>query len=258
MTEEVQGEVQEVELPQEEEAATPPDPIEALAMEKGWSRKEDWRGPEDAWRPARDFISYGIDRGKTASREIRDMRETVSRTERAVSTMAEREIAKAREAAEARYQAAVETGDPAAITQATRAYDAAVAAAANPVAGPDPSVTEFTARNGWFGKDDAATSYAQSVAQRFADQGFPPARQVEEAERAVKNRFPDLFEAPRAPVKPQASVAAPNTRTGTTSRQAKGFNDLPREAQEAGKRMASKLGFTLEDYATTWYKDNAA
>jgi hypothetical protein len=229
--------------------------IEELAAEKGWSPKEQWRGKDEDWVSARDFVAKGLDKGRNAGEEIRSMRQTLYRTTKSVEQMHQQGLARQREELEARFLGAVEAGDT---TAAARARDDINRIEASVAPSLPPEVDDFRARNQWFGTNQEATALAQVVAQRMAEQGHGPQRQLEEAEREVRKRFPEVGGGESRPTpKPPAAVNAPAARAPVKAA-TKGFNDLPREAQEAGRRMAGKMGFTLEDYAKTWLSENVA
>lgn len=229
--------------------------IEELASEKGWSPKDQWRGKEEDWVSARDFVAKGLDKGRHAGEEIRSMRQNMYRTTKAVEQMHRDGLARQRAELEEQFRGAVETGD---VEAAARARDGMTRIEASAAPTPPPEVDDFRSRNAWYGQNPDATVFAQAVCQRAADQGLSPQRQLEEAEREVLKRFPELGSGEaRTPSKPPAAVNAPTARAPLKPA-AKGFNDLPREAQETGRRMAPKMGFSLEDYAKTWLQENVA
>lgn len=243
------------EAPAAETPEAPVNPIEAIAAEKGWVPQDKWRG-EGEWRSAEDFVRHGLERAREGKDQIRELRKTVDRIARTSDAIEKRNIAEAVAQAEERMRQAVADNDPDAVLEASRALHRAEAQATQPPA----AIDDFKSRNPWFGTNTEATVYAQSIAGIHAERGADAATQIAEAEKAVLKRFPELSGAPvaREPVKQPASVSPPTARTAPSVGRAKGFGDLPREAQQVGRDFLAKGRIkTLDDYAKAYYEENA-
>jgi hypothetical protein len=124
----------------------------------------------------------------------------------------------------------------------------------------DPDVAEFAERNAdWFKVDPEATALAMGVADNLAKQGKSAAEQVAAAEKAVKKRFPELFDEPppRQQGKGPAAVHTADTRSAPRRPGPKGFAELPADAKQAALRMESKGRCSRDEYAKFYWQENA-
>lgn len=246
----------EQEAPSAPPADEQPDPFESFARERGWSPKEEWRGKPEDWREPKDFISFGMERGRDANRELREMRSTVDRIGRVSETLMKRNIEDTRRELEAQFAGAVENKDH----EGARAVREEISRLDQVASDPAPvqGLDEFKSRNAqWFGAHRAATALAQSITAEAAQRGIPPHEQLRMAEDAVKADFPHLFSKPADP-KPAPAVSAPTTRAANPSPPKKTFASLPQEAQRAGQDFQKRgMVKSLEDYAKLYYEENA-
>jgi hypothetical protein len=235
-----------------DDTGTPPDPVEALASKMGWAPKEAFRGPEEDWKPADEFIIAGKDIQRNLSRDLRELKSTVSNMSRTSATLLEQQLAerdaywanKKREAVEAGDFEAVEHADEQ--RQQIRQQVPAVQAV------DDPAVSRFKERNaGWFDKDPEATNYAVNRADFYAKQGLSHARQLAAVEQDMRGIFPDLFP---APAKPAPRVAQPGSRAAAPSNRGKSLHDIPPEAQAVARDMVERGVIPNTDvYVTNWF-----
>jgi len=204
--------------------------VETLAVEMGWKPKVDYTGPEEKWRPAKDWIKAGDNIAKGLKDDLKRIKDNMSRMERAGAMTAKRMLDEQRQAIEARFYEAIDNQDKAGATKAANDMRALENESRDP--GEDVEAT-FAAENPWYGKDEDATAYAISVSNREARKGKTPAEQIEAAAAAVRKRFPDLFEDDHRPtltVKNPPSVNERNARTVDRAK-AKDFASLPVEAK---------------------------
>jgi hypothetical protein len=245
--EELETEVAPVE---EAEVETQPDPIEGLASKLGWVPKDQFRGNPDDWKPAEDFIVAGKDIQRNLSRDVRELRGTVENMSRTSATLLEQQLARQKAELEARFNAAVEEGDPEAARTISTQIDQ-LATTAPAAKGPTPAGVAFAEKHSsWFNKDPEATRYAAARAQHYADQGLSDARQLQAVEKDMREIFPDLFP---APTKAPATVTAPGSRAAGNSGRKKGFHDLPAEAQKVARDMADRGLIKIDDYVTNYF-----
>jgi hypothetical protein len=256
--EQEQGAVEQAEALEQQVEQRAPDPFEDFARERGWSPKEEWRGKPEDWREPKDFIAYGMERGRDATREVRELKSTVDRIGRVSETVMRREIENARREAEERFAGAVEAKDH----EGARAAREELARLDQPseANAPAPAINDFMQRNGgWYGQNRAATALAQSITAEAAARGITPDEQLRMAEDAVRSDFPQLFHGQRQPAKPAPAVSAPETRAAQTRPAAKTFATLPAEAQRAGSDFLKRgMVKTLEDYAKVYYEEQTA
>jgi hypothetical protein len=257
-TEAEQGEVEQAAPTETQSEPTQADPFESFARERGWSPKEEWRGKPEDWREPKDFISYGMERGRDANREVRELKSTVDRIGRVSEQIMRRTVEDTRRELEAQFAGAVENKDH----DGARAAREGLARLDQPEPQdvPPAGVQDFMQRNGdWFNKNRAATALAQSITAQLAAQGVSPDEQLRQAEEAVRADFPQLFQTQRQPAKTAPAVSAPETRASTTRPAAKTFATLPAEAQRAGSDFLKRgMVKTLEDYAKVYYEEQTA
>lgn len=240
--------------PPEGDSPQTPSEIDVLAQEMGWAPKDQWRGDPNDWKDAKTFLKTTVDINRTISREVRELKDTTSRMAKTSAAIAEREIRREREEIEARFKSAVAEQDTDAAWEASEQLRKLPNAEDPSI---DPAVADFKARNGWFEADPAATAVAQAVAARLHAQGKTPAEQTKAAEDEVRRRFPELFDAPaRTQAKDPPSVNAPGSRTARPTPKAKGFAELPRDAQAAAHDFLKRGRITsLADYAKDYWNE---
>jgi len=227
--------------------------VEELAAELGWKPKPQWKGNEEDWRDAAEFIRHG--QNGPLVRKLAALEKSHEQLLRTAAKTTERMLQEQEAKIIARFEQAVEEDDKRGAADAAREL-AQVQAERNQ---PDPLVAEFVERNPWYGKDPDATDYAAVITDRLAKQGKSVSEQLEAAEIAVKKRFSELFEDAK-PVRKAPLVASPNTRTANGAPRAKTTADLPRDVRAAGEemvKMAATKGFkyTIDDYSRTYWSE---
>lgn len=232
---------------QPEEGDTPT--IEALAQEMGWAPKDDFKGDPEKWKPAAEFIRAGHDIQRNLGKELKGLRSTVDTMAKTSATLFEQQLEAERSKLLAEHDAAVEDGDSKTAFEVARKIDRL-----EDPAKPKPSAEagEWAEKHsGWFNKDPLATSLAVETCNKLAH--LPVAEQLEQAERAVKKQFPELFP---APAKRQAAVHESGRQSGKPSGK-QGFAHLPPEAQKVALDMEDRLGIGRETYATNYFQNQA-
>ncbi len=240
----------------EQEQTAAPLTVEDFARDRGWRPKEEYNGNPDDWRDAATFVSWGLDRNRDLSRDVKHLRETTERMSRTTADLMQQAVDRARAEERSKWekthQRAVEEGD---LTTATEAVTK-IAELAQPAPKPpeqDGTVQSFIAENSWFTNDPAAKAVAVAVSDAHAH--LPIADQLAKAREAVLKRFPEY--APPAP-KPPASVAAPTARAMPSAGRKKGFGDLPADAQSVARQLVSRgLIATVDGYAEQYFASKA-
>lgn len=245
------------EPPSNDVAASAGDPFEDAARAHGWAPKSEWRGKPEDWRDPRDFINHGMKRSRESADELKQLRQSVGSIGKTAEALMRRQVEEARREAEMKFAGAVEAQDHEAARAASEELRRIEQSTAAPAV-PQDAVSDFMSRNGaWFGSNRAATALARQMTAELAAQGVDPADQLRQAEEAVKAEFPQLFQQ-RQPAKPAPAVNAPATRAASPSQRAKGFNDLPKDAQKAGHDFVRRgMVKNLEDYARVYLEENA-
>lgn len=241
------GDAQDGAQPAASESA--PDPIEALAVKFGWKPKtDDFQGEH---LDPLAFIETQPDRLRAAKEKAAKASDTAQRATKTAASAITKAKAEIRRQVEAEIRTATEAGDADAVLKATERLVEASAA-------PSGEVEDFKSRNSWFDKDDEATAFAVTLTNRLATQGLSVKDQLEEAEKAVKKRFPELFE--EEPDKParKPPLVTPGQTNAPLSFRKKGLADVPAQIRNAWTPRICKLfGSTPAEMADTYWKDNA-
>ena len=213
-------------------------PVELVARDIGWKPKHEYKGPEDKWRPADEYIRQSKSIEGTLKDSIRELKGTVDRLVTSGHKQTERALLEQAAKFEQMLDQAVEDGDKTAAKEArqglreTEKQIERVAKADNPE-------DRFAKDNPWYGKDDDATAYAVAISQREAAKGASVEEQLEAAAKGVKKRFPELFaneQRQTLTARPPA-VNAPASRSAST-RRGTGFADLPADVKTAANNYA--------------------
>lgn len=222
----------------QQEAEEIPDPVEGIASELGWVPKEKFKGKEEDWKPAADFIREGKNIQKGLSRDLKEVRNQMETMARTSATILQDRLTEERSRLAQQYQQAVDDGDPDKtwqISNRIRNVDSQLQQAQSPNAPPSESV-DWVARNPWFNTNPVARAVALQTAQIHADAGKGTAEQLHAAEEEVRRAYPNLF----ANGKPAPSVSSPGSRSAQLSTKAKTFADMPKAAQDVAKDMVER------------------
>lgn len=232
--------------------------LEDIARKAGWAPKEEWRGPEDQWKPASAFLTETATSAKDIRSEMRQLRKEIDATGKTTAKMAADFRKKAIEEAEARIREYTEANDPEAVIKATRDLAKIEAQPA------DDPIKAWVAENPWFDTDPVANGIAKGAAEHAARAGKTTEQQLAAAKAEVMKRMPELFD-DDAPATLAARRSPPaltgGTRTAVPNREP-GFADLPASAQAAFKALVAE-GISKDtpegrkQHATTWRKFNS-
>jgi hypothetical protein len=259
--------IQEIETAEVVEPAPERD-YDAEAREMGWVPKDEFRGPDDNWRPADEFVKRGEEILPIVNAKNRRLEERLEKQERAFEERARRLEAmqqKGLERQKAQFEAdqkriaeqkriAVSEAD----SETYDRLDAEEKSLAPPEVEPEPAQqtnsdaeTEFAGKNPWYNTDPLARSLAIAESQRVAAiPGSTVEQQLKAAEDAVKLRFPEHF--PK-PVPPPGGGATHRT---ATQKRGKGVNDLPPEAVSAAKSfIAQGVYKDMAEYAKDYFEE---
>jgi hypothetical protein len=228
-----------------------PDPYADLASEMGWKPKEQWQGPEDAWKPAKDFILAGRDINQSLSRELKGVREQIDRLTHTSSQIMQDKVAERDAYWQQQMTQAVEDGDTAkALELAQRRPQAQPQNG-----GADPAVARWIADNSWYDTHPRAKALAAEVSDRLARQGFDTATQLSEARAEVQQRYPELF---GTPAKQPPATQTGASRNPAPSNRVKGFADMPQDSQRMAREYEKQFGVKPEDFAKSYWADQAS
>lgn len=234
-----------------------PGPIEELASKMGWAPKDQFRGNQDDWKPADEFILASKDINRNLSKELRGMRDQIDRVTRTSAQILEDKLAEKDAYWRGIHAKAVEDGNVELAERASDERGKIREAKSGPQDnGEPPETAEFRSRNvSWFGSNTPATIRAMEVAEQARKLGKDVSGQLDAAEQVVRREFPELF-------KTASGKAAPVTQTGTsraapTSSRTKGFNDMPPESQKMARDYQEKHGVKVEDFAKSYWAEES-
>lgn len=219
-----------------------------IAAQMGWRPKEEWQGDPEAWKPAEKFILDGRDINQSLSRELKSVREEVSRIGSTNAQILADKLAEKEAEWKARVAQATEEGDTAAVFKLADERPAA----STPANRVDPAVERWKAANPWFESHPRAKALAAKITVDLAAQGYDTETQLREAEAEVRERYPQLFKPP-AKDPPATQTAA--SRNPNPSNRVKGFADMPQDAQAAALEMERLNGVKKDDYAKYYWQN---
>jgi len=235
-----------------------PTPFDDLAKEMGWFPPDEYNGDADKWRSAEDYIKHGVQSTKSLKRDLKAVKDTADRLARTSATLTAKALEDQRAELEARHDQAVEDGDKEAARAAAK--DLARLDDAPDLGDVKTMVKEFTERNDWYTTHEKATDLAAMVSKKLANQGKDVSEQLEAAEEAVRERFPELFEKP----KKAPAVHGNQSRVAVPASREKGVADLPAEARRAGEDYVKMINarmpnakYTLKDFSKTYWEENS-
>jgi len=257
-----QAEAKEVEAhdsgDQAVEAEAPSIDYEARAREMGWADKDEWRGDPDKWRPAEEFVRRGEEFLPIVQAQLRKEREANDRIRREYEKRMERleatsEAAFKRQqeayerelkAIDARMKQAREEGDADMVYRLAERKGELSANAPEvreqPKPGPAPEVQEWIAENQWFLAHPEAQAVANIAATRAKQAGGDIRAELAAAEKAARQRFPELF--PDSPKPVVRAVDGGGSAPPPAAKRAKGWADIP-----AADRQAIERAFLRDD-----------
>lgn len=223
------------------------DPVESIASELGWMPEDKFKGKKEDWKPAADYIREGKTIQTGMARDLKDVRkqmDTMARTSAAI--LAERLQAE-REKLETAYSQAVEDGDAERarkLGDKIHENEGRTKEIQQPNTPPSESV-EWVERNPWFNSHPLARAVALETADRYSRAGKTNAEQLAAAEEEVRRAYPHLFANGQQRQAP--GVSQPGSRSASPGNRAKGFGDMPKEAQDIAKDMVFRGVITDTD-----------
>jgi hypothetical protein len=259
--------------PVEEVAAPAIDPeLEVEARKYGWRPKEEFDRNPEGWVDAERFLQLP----QTQVKALRDMKRELERglkerdaklanIERATRVVVDR----TREQERARYEAelarieaakreAVENADPERYDRLTEMQrrmtpPAEIDAASPPAQQVPPELNDYMASASWL-KDPSAFAFARNLIDSNPElMMLPPLKQVQAAEKKVREYFPEHFAEPAKP-KPAGPARVDGGGLGGAFKRGKTAADLPPEVRQAGLEYVQDKTFaSLDDYAKAYF-----
>ena len=247
--------------PSDEGSEAKPEPqlteLERVASQVGWVPKEQYRGPEDKWRSAEDYLRTGAEISSEFKQRMeikdREFNERVRRSEAMAEKALERQKRQLEDHYKAQLRYAASQGDLETYSAVEKARDQAIesfekdAEAVRTPSMPQgqqlqPEVVDFIGRNSWFNRDKVMTGAAVALCGELQEQygdKVPLSAIMTMVESQMRENFPHKFSAgtnrePAGP--PRVEGGQRPIRTSVK----KGWDQLPAEAKAAGTKFISK------------------
>ena len=255
-----EGQEPEGQQPADDEGGSA-DPVEALASEMGWVPEDKFTGDKSQWKPASDFIRAGREIQRSYARDLTELRRTVDVMSRTQADLLQDRLAEQKRELTEEYNRRVEDGDAAgAFRIGQQLLDVDRRASSPPPAAPSSEGQEFAERHAaWFNKDKAATARAIQVCTELAAQGVDNAAQLRAAERIIKLEYPEYFQGQSngfGEGRTAPTVAKPGGRSTGGGNRAKGFADMPKQAQDVANDMVARgVLKSREDYVVKYWQN---
>lgn len=217
-------------------------PYAPLAESMGWVPRDKFTGPVEDWKDPEAFIRAGRDIQRDTASRLKTVQAQLDTLSRTSASIVEQQVKERTQELTDRYNKAVEDGDPKQAFELAKEITT-INTKVSP-AGPSPEAASFAERNSnWFNKPghEFATARAVEICNMLAGQGYTDhATQLRIAEQRLRQEMPDLFKGQaNGQRKDPPGVNNPN-RGGAPSNRAKGFADMPKEAQDIARDMVER------------------
>jgi hypothetical protein len=249
----------------------------AEARKYGWKPKEEFNLAPEGWVDAKRFLelpSTMVKQLRDQKRDLdRQLKERDERLER-IGGVTQQAIERVRQQERQQYEAkiaeferakreAAELGDVTKYDQLSEQQRSVKPPApiAAPVAAPANEVQEYLKTTKW-----AADPAAMTLARGLIDSDpaaltLPPLRQVQWAERKLKEYYPDYFDTPAATATATVPGKARVDAGGLgviTQKRGRTADDLPADARSVGQSFVKDGLFkTLDEYAAAYFEQGA-
>jgi hypothetical protein len=233
--------------------APAPTDIEVRARAMGWKPKEEYRGPDAGWRDADEFVRRGEtelpvirERYRATERKLAEVSGELKQATTVIADLTERfrtsdERAYKRAKADLvrERDAAIETGDKAAVhrvdaeiaeVERTAPKPVAPAPTAPPPQAPHPDAVEWAARNRWYQAGTDLANYAMGIHQGLlrTEPDLTVAENLERVTSAMRALYPDRIPAARAARQTPAEQEPPDDNPRRTEPAAVSGSSAPR------------------------------
>ena len=266
--------------------------VESRARAQGWAPLEEWRGPEEKWKTAEEFVEFSEKNAGVAQDTIQRMEKKLLKVEEENLRLkegldemksyhaqtAKREYDRAYAKIKEDMTAAVEEGDTERFKKAEAKMDALVEKQETAIAKPDDGgldkerkavMDSWVDKNAWYEAEPEMFDYAWKVdamlRQKTACKDWKQQDFLDEIAKRVTAKFPDYFENDNPRRRTAGSVEGDTHGVAkeTGRKKGKGYNDLPASAREAcdrltgpggdGKDGAKIPGFTRAEYVRDFF-----
>jgi hypothetical protein len=234
------------------------------AKRQGWVPQDQYNGPEDKWVDADTFVRKGKEINALLrkdndflKREVSEMKTTMMEFKKFHADTEKRAYDRAMSDLRDQKKEAINTGDGDKVLQIDDAIDDLKNNKPNPVVNkpsnqPDPVFVQWNEDNKWFGTDTELTEEANLIGEvikrkqpTLIGEAF-----LDEVTKRVKKSYPEKFtNSNRGRPSPVEGTTAPKN----TSKNGKGYNDLPVEAKQACQKFEKSGLLTREQYLKEYF-----
>lgn len=240
--------------------------VESQARSMGWVPKEEFRGPEERWIDANEFVRRGEEilpivraEKKKLEEKVQTLEQTIAAGQKSMEEFrkyteedGKRKVDAAIKKLKADIVEARREGDIDAEVEASNAIQKLTSA---PTAKKADEVVDFTTttwwkawmeENPWYGTDTEKTAYAQGqgVYLNIMRKDLRERAFLDELTKLVQDKYPDSIPRRELPSKVEGS------RPGSSQSSSKDYRDLPPDAKAACDKWADKLVGKGKTYAT--------
>lgn len=275
------------------ESAGGPVAIEETARRMGWKPKEEYKGPEERWKPAAEFVEHGLnelpvlrDRYRSLderyNKELREANERAKKTEEKVSELQhtlteyvsfaskneERAYKRALKDLEAQRDAAVAHADTETFRKTQAEIDAlneTVRATPAPkpetpakpteqnAAAVDPYAETWVSENSWFNEHQEMQGFAIGLHNRLLKN--EPTLSLRDNLAKVREEVQKRFPERFENQRRSAPAAVSDAAPASQGRKTKkSYADLPADAKAACDKFVKQIpGFSKEEYCRQYF-----
>jgi hypothetical protein len=237
---------------------------EEEARSQGWRPKEDFDGPEEKWTDEKTFVEKGdkiagilksrLDKQDATIRELQSANKEFGEYQKKLRETEKKKSEQLLHELEALRAKAVTDGDGQEFTridkEITRTRESLSEKEPPKKQELDPAAQQWVSENSWYGSNQKLSTYADGVADRVSSEGYMGPAYYAEITRRVKEAFPDDFKNPKR--NGANSVEQGSEIDTPSSKSAKTYENLPKEAKDACNRYVKNGLITKEDYVKNY------
>lgn len=246
---------------QEEEQKQPD--VEARARRMGWVPKDEFRGPDTAWKDAEAFIEAGEaampvlrERNRKLDAEVAKLQAIVRDLPGKLSKIEQQMYERATKELKDRQRKAVESGDVEEFDAVEREISSLQKQAKEDggdkkPADTQPIVDAWAKQNPWFNDDEDMAAYAEGLHTKTWN-GDPDT--LEENLQMVTDRVKKMFAAKFENPNRQRPATVEGNGAKVKTKRGKGYDDMPAEARAVCDELVAAKVLTRDEYIKDYFE----
>lgn len=271
----------------EENKAPDREPLEKEAREQGWVPKDEFRGPEDQWRDAEEFLERGKQINPILRKHNEELKARAERTEKKLEELTtqiqeqrktfdeymthrdkvlEAEYSRKLKVLQKEMRSAVAEGDVDRFDEIQEEIKAVESTKPEPPtqkddgdggkpSGPapeeDPVMQEWLSKNNWYAKNAEmrAAADAYGAGLRVMQPALTGEQFLDAVSEQIQKMYPDQFTNPKKKVGSgvEPAGAGPSESGGDS------YEDLPPDAKQICDRFVAEKLMTREQYVKDYF-----